>query len=304
MLEQAPNYKVPDYFVSKISAIIEGIDSIADIPFTKIANLRPELSKALDISLLSNDVLNTGIVYFDFDIDKNTSFQKNILISSSMFHLVNLLFFKPNGPDSTPFDTYKSSTKNSTEMKEAGIKFYTPDEKLGYHNDVCISKNQYHIPRYVSLLNLFIGYKKTGNFYFINHDMWDKFDELFYKAKELRFKFKPTPMVYENSLFKKSKQPDWSHVPVFWQNQQGDKYAFYNGEMLSSDDNLILDEFQQTLMKNKTRLAVPQKLNRIIVFRNDKGFHSRDIFEEQQILDGTTRLFLRAISDTSESIPV
>ena len=303
MFEFAPNYEIPNDVVSEILKIVEGINNISDIPFGLLDPIKQELLEVDQIFKMKSQIEEIGIASFDFSIPEHISFKNDMIASAATFHLVSSLFFSLNPSNRAPFDTYKCTTENRSELMDAGIKFYTPEEKLGFHNDAFIRKGKYYIPKYVSLINLFIGYDKPGNFYYINHDFWDEFDDFFTLGKNKKFKFKPTPMVYESMLEGDIQDSQWGAVPAFWENSNHQRFAFYNGELEDSDGDNFIERFQNSLRSNSKRIQVPQKLHRIMIFKNDTGFHSRDIFEEQKVLNGTTRLFLRSVSKESDLIP-
>ncbi len=136
--------------------------------------------------------------------------------------------------------------------------------------------------------------------------MWQKFKDLFSQGVGKKFKFRATPIVYESHIDKgiaKSPMDEWVDVPVFWKDENKEEYAFSNGELKDNDDTTLVSELKESLLNNPDKLAIPQKTNQIMVFRNDIGFHSRDIFKEQKIFEGVTRLFLRAVSEESIKIP-
>ncbi|MFN3828198.1 MAG: hypothetical protein ACK4NR_11315 [Micavibrio sp.] len=249
------------------------------------------------------------MICFKFEQDRAAPLRDQIVLSSVLFHLVNASLYNlaPESVNSLPYTTFKSSAKNIDKMQKAGVKFYTPDQKLGFHNDVFFRGGKYYIPKYVSLINLFIGYDRPGNFYYLNQEMWEDFDDFYERGKNQKFKFRPTPVVYESHIDKgaeTSPMDAWYDVPVFWGDKSGQKYAFSNGELCDQKDTSIIAELKASLLNNKRKLAVPQSVNQVVVFRNDKGFHSRDIFKEQRVFEGITRLFLRSVSEQAVDLPV
>jgi|UPI000679C062 hypothetical protein len=306
-MKYANKYSIPTSIVEEVFTLIKDCETISDIPFSKIEKINTSFFR-------DNSVLNVlenidGIVSFNFEIDPTLALKNKIILNAAIFHLVNSAIYNPvrESQSNLPYTTYKASADNPDKLKQAGIKFYSPDQKLGYHNDVFIENEKYFIPKYVSLTNLFIGYNNPGNFYYINQNIWEKFDDLFTQGEGKRFKFKVTPVVRESDLSQPvitSPSQDWTLVPVFWKNSSGTKFVFSNGELKDNEDTTIITELKQSLLDNPIKILVPQADNQVIVFRNDIGFHSRDIFREQYIMEGTTRLFLRAVSKDSIDLPL
>jgi hypothetical protein len=302
-MRYANTYSIPQDIVNEVWEMTKDKGNIGDLPIEKIESVIEKFKKYL-VTISAIHVLDysDGMVCFKFEPANDIPLDGEILLSTAMFHLVNASLYKPapEPKNLLPYTTFKSSAQNPEKMKEAGVKFYTPDEKLGYHNDVFYKDGKYSIPKYVSLINLFIGYDAPGNFYYINKNQWQKFKDLFSRGIGKKFKFRPTPIVYESHIEKgmaKSPMDEWVDVPVFWKGEDKEEYAF------SNEDTTLISELKESLLNNSDKLAIPQKTKQIMVFRNDIGFHSRDIFKEQIIFEGVTRLFLRAVSEESIKIP-
>ncbi len=309
-MRYAKEYTVPQHIVDQVWEIVKVETNITNMPIQQIEMFQEEFK----IYLRSTDAhenLDTrdGMVCFKFNPENNIPLEGQIILSTAMFHLVNSCLYSPapEPKNRLPYTTFKSSAKSPEKMMAAGVKFYTPDEKLGYHNDVFYQDGKYFIPKYVGLINLFIGYEAPGNFYYINQKIWRDFEIFFSKGIGQKFKFRPTPVVYESHIEQqnaKSLMDDWVDVPVFWNDPSGRKVVFSNGELKDNNDTTIISELKKSLLENEDKLAIPQKTNQIMIFRNDLGFHSRDIFREQRVFEGTTRLFLRAVSEEHIAVPV
>lgn len=306
----ANSFKVPEDIIFNIKEIVKEAKNISGLPYNKLATVVEHISN----QVLTSEALDfldnlDGIISFDYEIDPEITIQLQLIVSAAVFHCVNSALFNPifERQNKTPFMTFKSIGDKITEMKNAGIPFYSPDIKLGFHNDAYIENGNYFLPKYVSLLNLFIGYDKPGNLYFINKNNLLGFEKLFTKGRGKKFAFRHTPIVYESKLMDiaTNQEADDSSkkITAFWQNLDGQKFAFSNGEIKDIDDFDVIKELQDSLQNNPTRISVEQKINRIIIFRNDNGFHARDIFQEQKVFKGTTRLFLRAVSKEGHLIP-
>jgi len=308
-MKYASEYIVPSNIVEQIWTIINDKTNITDLPILEIQTLQEKFREYLSCIDAQEKLETTdGMICFKFNPAADISLEGQIILSAAMFHLVNSCLYTPapEPKNRLPYTTFKSSAKTPEKLMAAGVKFYTPDEKLSYHNDVFYQDGRYFIPKYVSLINLFIGYDAPGNFYYINQRMWHDFEKFFSKGVGQKFKYRPTPIVYESHIEQenaKSPMDNWVDVPVFWKDPSGMKVVFSNGELRDNESTTVISELKKSLLENDEKLAIPQKTNQIMIFRNDIGFHSRDIFKEQKVFEGTTRLFLRAVSEESITVP-
>lgn len=229
------------------------------------------------------------------------------IYATAIFHLLNNAMFMPvcDTGNNLPYTIYKCTAENASKMKDAGIRFYTPNEKLGYHNDVFHQSGRYYLPRFVSILNLFIGYHSPGSFHFVDKRRWSEFADIVENGKRFSFSFRPTPVVYESKLENQKELEDYRSINAFWTNEEDQSFAFCNGELKAeqSQGSELISTMQHQMSATCPKDSLPQRTLRIMLFRNDLGFHSRDIFKDQFILNGTTRLFVRACSRESESVP-
>ena len=139
---------------NKIARITEELDSGAFLLF--ISNLQDRLSDATlgYVSVPISPILNSNTVRPSVAI---------AVISAVIFSA--LAAPTTDSKNGTPFTLYKSSADNISDMRKAGIHFYQPDEKLGFHNDAIMSSDSVGLADYIGLTDLFIGYKSPGNFY-------------------------------------------------------------------------------------------------------------------------------------------
>jgi hypothetical protein len=308
-MRYANEYTIPQDVTDKVQSIVASATNIVDLPIKEVEGVLPDLLTYInqsDAKASLND--GSGMICVKFIPPEGTGLDEQILLSTAMFHLINLAFYDPapEQKNNLPYTTFKSSADSPEKMKAAGVRFYTPNEKLGYHNDVFYQDGAYSIPKYVSLINLFIGYNNPGNLYYIHQKIWDHFNGLFERGLGKKFKFHPTPIVHESHIQEgqaKSPLDNWVDVPAFWQDQDGQKFAFANGELRDNDSTTLVSELKDSLLNNKEKIAIPQKTHQVMIFRNDVGFHSRDIFEGQYVFEGVTRLFLRSVSKEAILIP-
>ena len=227
--------------------------------------------------------------------------------ATTLFHLINTSLFSPHNDagNSLPYTVYKSAATNIEQMRNAGIPFYSPELKLGYHNDGYRIDDVYFMPRLVSLINLFIGYHSPGSFHFADKRKWSRLAEFVDRGRGKDFVFSATPIVYESRLEATKLTDNSKLIHAFWREDDGNEFVFCNGKLSGSDEETsrLVSEVKDSLNNNTFRVSIPQALNRVIVFRNDIGFHSRDIFEGQFVTDGVTRLYLRAVSVAGVRVP-
>lgn len=312
-MKQAQDLNIPSSIVDECLIPLGNEPySISNLPLSRLdeGSINP-LQEFLKSDLRIQEFLSSGgdgLVSVSFEIPERFSPSRQMVLSAAIYHMINKSLFEPvmELKNALPYTAYKSSAKNIEDMKNAGIKFYSPEEKLGFHNDVFHFSGKYSIPKFVSLINLFIGYKDPGNFFYVHKEEWPEFDSLFNEAKGKRFKFRPTPVVYESELKNAAGLDRWSNVPAFWSNASGEKFAFCNGELKGwngEDDEFVL-RMKESLISCQKRINSQQTTFKAMLFRNDLGFHSRDIFQEQYVFSGTTRLFLRSVSKQVVSVPL
>lgn len=306
-MRSASTYDIPPHVVTAIENATKSYSSISEISIGNMLAIKEKLRENFKKSQAFCTINTDGIINVRYEHTQNLSVQQKIIAATAVFNVVNQAFFSPalEQKNKTPYATFKSSAQNRDEMLKAGVKFYTPDEKIGYHNDVFIKDGTYSIPKLVSLMNLFIGYNDPGNFYYINKVEMPSFEKFFDRGRTETALFKPTPIVYESNLKNQEHAPsgDWKTIPVFWE-EKGKKYAFCNGELKDHKNQSLVSDFKDALLTSDRKIYIPQKLQQIMIFRNDLGFHSRDIFEGQFIHSGTTRLFLRSVSKHAIQVPV
>jgi len=205
----------------------------------------------------------------------------------------------------TPFSLYNASQDNEDKLVEAGLKFYSPEDRLGFHSDGLITEAGIHVPKYVSVYNLMIAYRQPGNFYFLPTAAWDgfeKFRDAFGINRDVTFSMTPIVHALGNGEVKASRSSPVT-APLFWQDGEAEA-IFYNGEIDTGPQELIAlaDQMRQSLLDNPRRVACPIRNRRMFIMANDRGFHARDIFADP--IDGTkyTRSFLRYVSQDAHCV--
>ncbi|QXI66191.1 hypothetical protein CP157_03983 (plasmid) [Paracoccus marcusii] len=205
----------------------------------------------------------------------------------------------------TPFTLYNASKENEEKLVEAGLKFYSPEDRLGFHTDGLIDGAKVKVPNYIAVYNIMVAYRKPGNFYYLPKSLWkdyNKFRDAFGINKDVSFSM--TPIVYagkDGELV--SSEGKTLTCPVFSSDSCTDA-IFFNGEV-SSDCNKITTlaaEMTESLLDNPDRWAAPIKNRRLFIMNNKSGFHARDIFADP--IDGVryTRSFMRFVSEEGQCI--
>ena len=93
------------------------------------SKVRQHLARTGAINVLDNHEI--GFVTISWPIDLIEDFELRIVLNAAMFSLVTRACFKGARDDSdVPFDLYKSTVENTGIMQKAGIRFYSPDQKL------------------------------------------------------------------------------------------------------------------------------------------------------------------------------
>ncbi|SES36188.1 hypothetical protein SAMN04487958_1211 [Vreelandella subterranea] len=255
-----------------------------------------------DISTALHDT-SCGIVALDIPQGVSSNPTQDTLLGAIIAQAIVNKFMSPamDRRNNAPFTLYNASKEGESKLKEAGLKFYSPEEKLGFHTDGRIENSNVYIPDILSIYNLLIAYKKAGSFYWLPFTLWNEF-ETYAEAIgwNVTYKTELTPIVYpgKNGEVENLGQ-SLVKAPIFY--DDGDnKCMFLNGEIIKSeidiDKKRIIDDLKDSMQKNTRRYYIPQQPRRIILMKNSAGAHSRDIFNEY--ISGTryTRSFMRSIS--------
>jgi hypothetical protein len=245
-----------------------------------------------------NDAYN-GIAAIDIPHGISSNLTHDTLLGAIISQTITSSFMKPalDRKNATPFTIYNASKAGEEKLKKAGLKFYSPAEKIGFHTDGRIEGSKVYIPEFLSIYNLFIAYKKTGDFHWLPFLLWNEFEEFAeVTGWNTPFEFELTPIVYS---FSDRETPEALPVkkvkaPIFWK-RDDKKCMFLNGEINTDQQNLITS-LKSSMLNNNERLYVPQKPRRLMMMKNSAGAHSRDIFN--QPIEGTryTRSFMRSTS--------
>jgi hypothetical protein len=204
----------------------------------------------------------------------------------------------------TPFTLYTASAQNETRLKQAGLKFFSPNEKLGFHTDGLIRNDAIYVPRYLALYNILIAYRRPGNFHWVPFSLWPDFERYGESIGwNVPYRFAMTPIVYSGVMGQASPPaPRFIKAPIFWRDGGQQQAVFLNGEVIGPAsatarfDMGHLIDMKDSISMRSARLAVPQRARRLILMNNGAGFHARDVFADPVPDVRYTRSFMRSVS--------
>lgn len=272
-----------------------------------INNIDEKIGEVLDelIFKAKEDLINPekGLAVIDIPSIDGADCLEDMWLGSLIALIVSKRIYSIRNDPNTglPFTIYNASSAGEALLKKNGIKYFSPEKNLGFHTDGIVSQNSLWSPNFVSIYNVYLGYKKPGNFYWVPFALWDEFKEWQNKLGSKRFKLEITPITYKglNDELKITSNGDFE---VELMRAKGDGFIpFFNGEVMAcvSDPAFEMQGVKQMLESlscNKTRISTPLRSRRLFILNNWLGAHARDIFEEP--LEGVkyTRSFFRIMS--------
>ena len=133
-------------------------------------------------------------------------------------------------------------------------------------------------------------------------DLWPdlRLDELGVCAE---VEFDITPIVYETVLKEKGiATAEGKYKARLFPKIGGSPKLFMNGTIgrvfdeNGAENAGVAARISTSLLENDNRIFFRQEVGTLKVFRNCVGVHARDLFQDQQIFAGMTRLLLRPMS--------
>jgi hypothetical protein len=259
------------------------------------------------VKILDNP--NIGIVALDIPESDSVSKIKNGIYGAAVIMGIFNKIGIPNfdSLNKMPFAVHTASHSNAVQLDSHGLDHYTPEVKLGFHNDGLLSSDKIEIPEHIVVYNFYISYKRPGNFLWVPTSAWVEAEKYFeHSQKEKKcVKIRVTPSFYldenkkiQNSVF------DFVEAPVSLLKENGDIRFFLNGQVRKEDnteeDVAFIHSLRESIQNNPQIIKIPQRERRAIFLKNTKGFHARDVFEEP--IDGVdlTRVFLRMVDLNAE----
>ncbi|RDX36566.1 hypothetical protein DZA51_03985 [Vibrio campbellii] len=309
-MKEAKVYFLPNDLISTTKELTQEYQSPIDIPFEQLKSLVPNFTKFFSNSNTFERLDKDGIVAIDFQ-----SREYSLVLTSALFYLCNESFFDPviDEKENLPFLSFRSVTNLDPDALSAVAEqseFYyacrSPEFVLGFHNDEHIKPDGYTIPRLLSLVNVSINHFNPGNFYYMPIHTWPEFNNFFDIMHKNIVLYKPTRTVHESELDKLQVHNDepWGSVPIFWTDEvTKEKVVFVNGQMKDLEESNNIGMVTESLSNNENVLYAPHKMNRMIIIKNNCGFHSRDKFKDTIPNTDGKRVFLRAISKEDINVP-
>jgi hypothetical protein len=199
-----------------------------------------------------------------------------------------------------PFEIFSASHENLKLLESKELIQYPPGVKLGFHNDGMFSDNEINIPLHIMVYNMYINYRRPGNFKWVPIASWGEADKFINLLKEKLAKIRITPNFYFDDEGKiKSTLVDMIEVPICQVNDGGERLFFLNGSVLQADNGMeivdLVNAMRDSISNNHMKILINQKERRAIYLKNDFGFHARDIFEDPIEDADLTRVFIRAV---------
>lgn len=273
------------------------------IIFQKIKSyIGPRFENELSAALLSLNDFAVGCCSVDFEYSSGDDGLDSFISACFLTAFSSLVFDPVDDPiTDLPFTVYTSSSGNEESLKSKGVKFHSPNAKLGFHNDGCIDGSLMYVPDYISLFNIFIGYNDPGKFYWVPMGRFESYREIREKYEcELEDSVvRITPIVYD--LEEANDAREFS-VKIF-SHDNGQDILFINGEVVGDERKIaVYNIIKNEILNNKFRYFVPQKIGRLILLSNKFGLHARDIFGGQNVFDGVTRAYVRMMSRSGTQV--
>lgn len=204
----------------------------------------------------------------------------------------------------TPFTLHKSSPGKERCLMKAGLHYFSSGEKVGFHTDGSVDGETVRIPELIGLYNLRINYQKPGNLYWVPFPLWEQMDEFAERfGWAVPYRIELAPAIYSKADMLHSQSPQCVYAPVFSRPDDHDTAVLFNGKITGrqpfngEEIELVVAEMGQSISLNPVRYCIPQRQRRLVIARNDRGFHARDKLEKPYEGCKYTRSFIRAVSE-------
>lgn len=207
--------------------------------------------------------------------------------------------------DKLPFTLHRASHSEVAKMKAIGLENFTPDAKLGFHNDGNVIGTLAGLPLHVLIYNLLISYRQPGNFSWVPLKEWSEakyFDEYAGVRSQAVIYLSPTVHFDKNGKPVKSGAEKIAR-PLVFRNNLGQRRFFLNGDASDSENSAEIRSLFLALkdsISKARRIDIAQKERRAIFMNNAEGFHAREVFEDPIPDVDLSRVFLRMIDQHVE----
>ncbi|WP_019218392.1 hypothetical protein [Legionella tunisiensis] len=149
-----------------------------------------------------------------------------------------------------PFMIHTASYSNEQQLEFKGLEKFTPQMKLGFHNDGLLSPDKIEIPEYIVVYNLYLSYRKPGNFMWVPTALWEEREkyELLAKEENVRIKIKLNPNYHVDATGDiVNTITNYVEVPISQLNKKREQRFFLNGQVLPDNNSQKHVEFVQNI---------------------------------------------------------
>jgi len=206
--------------------------------------------------------------------------------------------------NNTPFTIYNASPENEKRLMKAGLHYFSSGEKLGFHTDGSVDGETVRVPEFIGLYNVLINYQKPGNLYWVPFSLWEQLDEFAERfGWAVPYQIELTPTVYSRADAMRFHASRHVYVPIFSHAEDHEAVVFFDGRVTGrqpfngEEIEPLVAEMGQSISFNPVRYCIPQRQRRLVLARNDRGFHARDMLEKPYEGCKYTRSFIRAVSE-------
>lgn len=295
-------------FISLVDVGLSGMKNENNLEKIKKITEKYLSSIEENIMVALNDA-DLGICFIDIPKIEGFAFKDqkvaSYLISLGVSSLI--MKFVKDSVNNTPFTVHCASENFARKLEEMGIDNFDPNSKMGFHSDGIIDDGFVSMPKYLSLYNMSIKYRKPGCFHWLPVKNIYGLDELIDEDGKMEgYNFNFTPNVYQKGQEVIHKSHKNQIRNLFVSTSSKSKSLFVNGELsgMNSIGDRYVEKLKNTLLDSHGRISIEQKENRLILVNNWLGLHARDIFEEPDCNETSayTRVFIRSMSEEKHDI--
>lgn len=297
-------------FITQLSNHIDVEGTLDVFNDRSLINKTSELASGCfdsEIDFLHSVLKNDGIVALDFpEIDNESAQYSATTKTAVMLGLFGQLGHASfSDRENLPMSIHSAKHSDIDFLASVGSGVIHPGTKLGFHNDGLLIDGQAFIPNHIGLMNLYIGYRETGKFYWVNsEDLNIDLEEL--KTRYSVNAFKPSvielsPAIYvEENGETEVDNENTVNIPIIGKSKNGIGF-FLNGKVTEKYNDAekvkLFSEIKNNIENCSNIFEMEQREGRIIFFQNNRGFHARDIFESPFEGIDLSRVMLRIVDN-------
>lgn len=298
---------------------LEGADirSLACLQRAEINDICRRLAAPLlhAVELAARQALDDpDMAIFALDIPRglNPEASHDALLAAAIAITIMGGLFEPimDPANKTPFTVYNASPENEQRLMKAGLHYLSSSEKLGFHTDGSLDGAVVRVPEFIGLYNLLLNYRKPGNLYWVPFSLWEQMNEFAERLGwAVPYEVELTPTVYAGKGVVGDHEHRRLSVPIF-SRPDHDPVVFFNGRVTGREPfsgteiEPVIAQMKQSISLNPVRYYIPQRQRRLVLARNNRGFHARDMLEHPRPGCKYTRSFIRAVSKHGPAVAV